>query len=73
MTPATTSATSPAPSGPRPNSSNIALAVMPRSHWKRGTQVKVQLPADGIVDAQVVRVPFVDPTKDLPKTELTIW
>ena len=50
--------------------SNIALAVMPRSHWKRGTQVKVQLPADGIVDAEVVRVPFVDPTKDLPKTEL---
>jgi len=50
--------------------SNIALAVMPRSHWKRGTQVKVQLPADGIVDAAVVRVPFVDPTKDLPKTEL---
>ena len=50
--------------------SNIALAVLPRSHWKRSTQVKVQLPADGIVDAEVVRVPFVDPTKDLPKTEL---
>ncbi len=50
--------------------SNIALAVMPRSHWRRGTQVNVQLPADGIVDAEVVRVPFVDPTKDLPKTEL---
>ena len=50
--------------------SNIALAVMPRSHWKRGTQVKVQLPADGIVDAEVVRVPFVDPTKERPKTEL---
>ena len=48
----------------------IALAVMPRSHWRRGTQVKVQLPANGIVDAEVVRVPFVDPTKDLPKTEL---
>ncbi len=50
--------------------SNIALAVMPRSHWKRGTQVKVQLPADGLVDAEVVRVPFVDPTKEVPKTEL---
>ena len=50
--------------------SNIALAVLPRSHWKRGTQVKVQLPADGIVDAEVVRVPFVDPTKERPKTEL---
>ena len=50
--------------------SNIALAVMPPSHWSRGTQVKVQLPQDGIVDAEVVRVPFVDPTKERPKTEL---
>ncbi len=50
--------------------SNIALAVMPRSHWRRGTKVKVQLPKDGIVDAEVVRVPFVDPDKELPKTEL---
>ena len=50
--------------------SNIALAVMPPSHWRRGTRVKVQLPKDGIVDAQVVRVPFVDPTKERPKTEL---
>ena len=50
--------------------SNIALAVMPRSHWRRGTRVKVQLPKDGIVDAQVVRVPFVDPTKERPKTVL---
>ena len=50
--------------------SNIALAVMPRSHWRRGAPVKVQLPKDGIVDAEVVRVPFVDPTKELPKTEL---
>ena len=49
---------------------NIALATMPRSHWRRGTSVKVGLPKDGIVDAEVVRVPFVDPTKDLPKTEL---
>ena len=50
--------------------SNIALAVMPPSHWRRGTKVKVQLPKDGIVDAEVVRVPFVDPTKERPKTEL---
>ena len=50
--------------------SNIALAVMPRSHWRRGTAVKVQLPKDGVVDAEVVRVPFLDPTKELPKTEL---
>ncbi len=50
--------------------SNIALAVMPRSHWNRGTRVKVQLPPDGIVDAEVVQVPFVDPSKERPKTAL---
>ena len=50
--------------------SNIALAAMPRSHWRRGTQVKVQLPKDGIVDAEVVRVPFFDPSKDIPNTAL---
>ncbi len=50
--------------------SNIALAVMPLTHWRTGTQVKVQLPKDGIVDAEVVRVPFFDPTKEVPKTVL---
>jgi hypothetical protein len=43
---------------------------MPRGYWRRGTRVKVQLPKDGIVDAEVVRVPFFDPTKELPKTVL---
>ena len=50
---------------------NIALATMPRSHWRRGTKVKVALPKDGIVDAEVVRVPFRDPSKAIPNTELT--
>ena len=50
--------------------SNIALAVMPRSHWRRGTPVRVRLPADGIVDGEITRVPFFDPSKDIPKTEL---
>ena len=50
--------------------SNIALAVMPRTHWKRGARAKVLLPADGLVDAEVVRVPFFDPTKERPKTDL---
>ena len=50
--------------------SNIALAVMPRSHWRRGTPVRVQLPADGVVDGEITRVPFFDPSKDIPKTEL---
>jgi len=48
--------------------SNIALAVMPSTHWKRGARVRVGLPQDGLVDAEVVRVPFVDPTKERPKT-----
>ena len=50
--------------------SNIALAVMPRTHWRLGTRVEVRLPKDGIVDAEVVRVPFFDPTKERPKTSL---
>ena len=50
--------------------SNIALAVMPRSHWSRGTRAKVLLPEDRIVEAEVVRVPFVDPAKERPKTIL---
>ena len=50
--------------------SNIAHAVMPRTHWKRGTRVKALLPKDGIVDAEVARVPFFDPTKECPKTAL---
>ena len=50
--------------------SNIALAVMPRTHWRRGTRVNVLLPKDGIVDAEVVRVPFLDPSKERPKTSL---
>ena len=50
--------------------SNIALAVMPPTHWKRGTRVGVRLPQDGVVGADVVRVPFFDPTKQRPKTIL---
>ena len=50
--------------------SNIALAVMPRTHWRRGTRLDVRLPKDGIVDAEVVRVPFFDPAKERPKTIL---
>ena len=50
--------------------SNIALAMMPRSHWKRGTGVEVRLPKDGLVDAEVVQVPFFDPSKERPKSAL---
>ena len=50
--------------------SNIALAVMPSSHWRRGTRVEVLLPKDGAVGAEVTRVPFLDPSKERPKTAL---
>jgi aminomethyltransferase len=50
--------------------SNIALAALPKSHWRRGTRLKAMLPASGVVDAEVVRVPFVDPTKERPKSKL---
>ena len=50
--------------------SNIALAVMPPTHWRRGTRVEVLLPGDGTVGAEVTRVPFFDPSKDRPKTDL---
>ncbi len=50
--------------------SNIALAVMPSTHWKLGARVQALLPEDGVVDAEVVRVPFFDPTKERPKTVL---
>ena len=49
---------------------NIALAMMPRGYWRRGTRLKVVLPAEDPVDAEVVRVPFVDPKKERPKTTL---
>ncbi|CAI8036199.1 Dimethylsulfonioproprionate demethylase DmdA [Geodia barretti] len=44
----------------------VGLRMGGRTHYL----VKVQLPKDGIVDAEVVRVPFVDPSKDIPKTDL---
>ena len=50
--------------------SNIALAAMPRGYWRRGTRAIVDLPQDGPVGAEVTRVPFYDPTKEVPKTEL---
>ena len=50
--------------------SNIALAVMPRSHRKRGTKSRSSSLPTASSTPRVVRVPFVDPTKERPKTEL---
>ena len=39
------------------------------TEW-RTSRWEIQLPKDGSVHAEVVRVPFVDPTMECPKTEL---
>lgn len=46
--------------------SNIALAMMPIDHTEVGTSLQVALPGDGLVDAEVVPVPFKDPKKQIP-------
>ncbi len=45
---------------------NIALAMMPVEYAEHGTRLKVALPKDGMVDAEVVPVPFKDPKKQIP-------
>lgn len=46
--------------------SNIALAMMPIDHTELGTKLRVALPKDGLVDAEIVPVPFKDPKKAIP-------
>ena len=45
---------------------NIALATVPIGYTELGTKLKVALPKDGRVDAEVVEVPFKDPKKQIP-------
>ncbi|MEC8891194.1 MAG: glycine cleavage T C-terminal barrel domain-containing protein [Chloroflexota bacterium] len=49
---------------------NIGLAMMPIDQSAMGSKVKVVLPKDGKVDAEIVRVPFVDPEKKRPSQRL---
>jgi len=49
---------------------NIGLAMMPMDQSAMGSKVKVVLPKDGKVDAEIVRVPFVDPEKKRPSQRL---
>ncbi len=51
--------------------SNIALAMLPIKYTAVGTKVQAVLPADGPVDAEVVEVPFVDPSKTIPAQNLS--
>jgi aminomethyltransferase len=46
---------------------NIALAMLPKSHSGEGTDLRVELPADGPVPATVVPTPFHDPEKRIPR------
>ncbi len=46
---------------------NIGYAMVPVRHAKLGTQLKIVTP-QGERDATVVRKPFVDPQKDIPKS-----
>ena len=45
--------------------------MLPIKYTAVGTKVQAVLPADGPVDAEVVEVPFVDPSKTIPAQNLS--
>lgn len=45
---------------------NIAMGFVPVKYKKIGTDLKVKLPKDGLVQAKVVEKPFKDPKKEIP-------
>ncbi|HEX2110397.1 MAG TPA: glycine cleavage T C-terminal barrel domain-containing protein [Gaiellaceae bacterium] len=49
---------------------NIGFAMLPIEHTELGTEVVVETPQSGRVEAVVVRKPFVDPEKEVPKQEV---
>lgn len=49
---------------------NIAMGFVPADKAEIGTKLKVRLPKDGTVDAEIVPKPFKDPNKEIPKTQL---
>jgi aminomethyltransferase len=46
---------------------NIGYSLLPKAHATLGNQVAIETPW-GRAEATVVRKPFVDPKKDIPKT-----
>lgn len=50
---------------------NIGFAMLPLQYTEFGTQLTVQTPQSGRVEAVVVRKPFIDPEKEVPKQEVT--
>jgi glycine cleavage system aminomethyltransferase T len=49
---------------------NIGFAMLPIELTEFGTQLVVETPQSGRVDAVVVRKPFIDPEKEVPKQEV---
>ncbi len=47
---------------------NIGYAMVPLAHAALGTTLQVSIPGAGERKATVVTMPFIDPTKEIPKT-----
>ena len=47
---------------------NIGYAMVPSAHAELGTSLRVDVPGKGERTATVVRKPFLDPTKEIPKS-----
>jgi len=47
---------------------NIGYAMLPIEHAELGTRLTVAVPGSGEREARVVRKPFVDPKKEIPKS-----
>lgn len=47
---------------------NIGYAMIPLEHTDPGTSLRVAIPGEGEREATVVKMPFVDPTKEIPKS-----
>ena len=47
---------------------NIGYVMVPAAHAAQGTTLNVDIPGAGVRRATVVPKPFVDPTKDIPKS-----
>jgi glycine cleavage system aminomethyltransferase T len=51
---------------------NIGFAMVPIEYAEFGTKLEVETPQSGRADAVVVRKPFIDPEKEVPKQEVTV-
>ena len=47
---------------------NIGYAMVPTAQAKPGTELQVSIPGMGDRKAIVVPMPFIDPSKDIPKS-----